>query len=213
MANLLAYANLIHVSCGHEVERAGELASEQLYTEAAVRLGRAMESALYAVAREVGLGVEDVEIEPIKKLRDMLWAVQVEILRRFDRSSAKSRMGDVAKLFAVAIADIFSDDDHHNGSPSDEPRRTSALIKELIAYSPDDTVKGQLGKASPVVATLQKARNAAAHAPTDGGTREYNKEEYLAMTEDLEKVLTAVASMIAAVRAAEATPGEAAETA
>lgn len=173
-----------------ELSQAALLSKKGLYTEAGMRLGRAVESCLYFTARELALDLEDRIIEEFGNLRDQLRQREVEILRGQSNKEVEDLV-DVASKVARLIYTLAAEASSRQGQPSTNPKRTEALLKEMLqAVGKNDKDKAaKLGKHLSVLRGIQTRRNQAAHASISGEARELGVGELTDMGRDVDRLI------------------------
>ena len=201
--DLADLTRLVAPAVWDELSRAAALARRKYYTEAGIRLGRAVEAALYCTARELDLEVSDRRIDEFVTLTDQLWQKEAQIIR-------KKTAGDVERLAEIAggltklVCNLAANADARTGRQSSEPKRTLALLREMSGAlgrrSPSDSVA--LQRHAPLLQEIQDSRNRAAHASISGETRELNAAEVSQMAADASTVIRGLLNIIVGARAA-----------
>jgi len=180
---------------------ADRLAADSYYTEAALRLGRATEATLYAVARELGMPLTNQTIKSLSKFKDMIDERIVRILKKGDFTEVKG-LAQVVENLAETIAELASntqllagEDDHGNTRPTEQ------ILRALISLVDDSQTKRQLGMSAELLRSVQDNRNRSAHASTDGSRREFTEDEYLDYSKTVESFLILIFNLVVAQRA------------
>jgi len=188
--------------------RADKLARAGYYTEAAVRLGRAMESALFTLGRESGIDVRRRKVKLIADVVQSLEGAQAVLVRSRAPTDVRS-LADVSRRLAECIADLTAQEALRAGVLDPEPRSTRALFKELRVAAADRLLVRQLGRAEELVNTIQERRNAGAHAAPEGGEREISEPEYREMRDQVRELLQQLQLARVGILARRPTPGDA----
>jgi hypothetical protein len=172
----------------YELIRAERLSRLRLYTEAAVRLGRAVEADLYATARDLGIDLTDRIIPKLEDIRKEIQGSQTKIAlsRQF---SDISDLSAIVTRMVVAMLELANNSDLRSGESSSEPRRNRRLYQDFRQHVAESNLKMRLATESTVIDQIQEKRNRAAHAAIAGGKREISAAELRILTADVEKVL------------------------
>jgi hypothetical protein len=179
-------------SAAIEYEKACKLHDAGFLTEAGLRLGRAVEAALYSIAREMDVSLTDKVIKDIEKVQDGLTAKSSTIMRRSKDASQVRGLADVSKLLSEAIASLIGDESLRMGIPSKEPKRTGALFSDLLQLLDDEDKKNKLNRHRGLLGPIMDVRNKAAHADPSGNPRELSVEEYRELLGVVDEFLTAL---------------------
>jgi hypothetical protein len=199
--NVIALRDLLPASAS-EYEKAGRLHEAGFVTEAGLRLGRAVEAAVYSIARDLGVSLTDKVIKDIEAIRNTLNAKSINIMRKSQDVSQVRQLADVSKSLSEAIAFLIGDDKLREGEPTVEPRRQDALVRELIQLVEGKETKAKLKRQQNVLGSIRDARNKAAHADPSGVPRELVAEEYQKLHEDVEEFLNVLVRIAIGIRAA-----------
>jgi len=200
--NVVALRDLLPAA-GREYEKADMLYEAGFVTEAGLRLGRAIEAALYSIARDLDVSLTDKVIEDIEAIRKTLRDRGIDIMRKAQDGSQVRRLAEVSKSLSEAIASLIGDDKRREGAPAMEPRRVEAQVRELIQSAADDLTKAKLKRQQGVLASIRDARNKAAHADPSGGVRELAAEEYEVLLASVKEFLGVLIYIAIGVRAAQ----------
>lgn len=184
-----------------EFDLACRLQEAGFLTESGLRLGRAVEAGLYAVARELVLPLTDTVVREIEHLCSGLREKGHEIMRGPEDASKVRQLADVSKNLSEAIAYLVEYPERRKGVPRDAPRRSEALAREMIKLVPEVSLKAQLGRQKLVLRDIQDARNNTAHADIDGGARELSTDEYQKLRKDVEEYLLTLCKVMIGIRA------------
>lgn len=183
------YAQVMDPAIERELRRAEQLAGHGFYTEAGLRLGRAVEAALYGVAIEFGLDLTNRVIDELKGLQDMLRQSQANLLR--DPSSDNVRgLSNISKRVAECIARLAEEPAKRQGTLEESPRPNEQLYRELISLIEDKPSRRRLREVEERLRTIQGARNFAAHAALDGAERELDQQSYEDLSSEVEQFLS-----------------------
>jgi len=184
-----------------EYEKASNLHDSGFVTEAGLRLGRAVEAALYSIARDLDVSLTDKVIEDIENIRKALAAKSVVIMRKAGDANQVRSLSDVSKSLSEAIASLIEDDNLRMGAPSTEPRRIDALLRDLLQVLENADTKAKLNRQQSVLMAIRVARNKAAHADPSGYPRELSEEEYQGLFSAVKEFLAALVNISIGVRA------------
>jgi hypothetical protein len=189
----------------HELQRANKLEEIGLYTEATMRLGRAIEASLYAVAREFGVSIVARSIEDLTKLRDALRSAEVNVMRKQSSEMVRS-LSNLSKSLCEAIARLAEDTPRRAGKENDNPRPNEQILRDILHTLNEPTAKRLLEAKMEFLREIQDARNAGAHASLDGQLREVDKEKYHRVTGLVSELLGSLFDIALGERARKAFP-------
>ena len=153
-----------------------------LHTEAVMRLGRATEASLYAVAREFGVDLR-LHIPQLNKLHGALKGLEVRFLKNRETSEVK-KLADVSRLLSQAIAVLMESEETRAGKPGERVRANDGILSDLIEAMGDAASKRRLSKTKPLLSKIMKERNAGAHASPDGARRETDPDGFPSLADD-----------------------------
>lgn len=159
-----------------EMDRVAALKHSGFITEAAVRIGRAIEAALYSVAVELGKPVRRVAIPELRKVRDQLDNAESNQMRRADQVAAVE-LAEAAKLLNQATAVLAANEQSRLGRATDTPRSIDGILRELIGEVGEPALKQKLVSVKERLRDVMDLRNRGAHACMDGGAREVELTE------------------------------------
>lgn len=199
LEQVLKQAESLSEPTHREITKAMILKEHGFTTEAVVRLGRALEAALYHCARSIGLSLRNVTIPDLDKVSDGILEANRLIVRQ-KRDTDVEKLADNAKLLAKAIAVLSRKEELRPGRETDELRRTSQLLVEIINDNGlSDAQKKALGLQRGALEVAQKDRNRAAHAPVDGeeATGELTEDEYVESLSRVVEMLQALMYLLA----------------
>jgi hypothetical protein len=201
-ADFVELVSAIAPAVSHELSKAEALARRKFYTEAGLRLGRAVESALYCTARELSLEVSDRRIGEFTILSEQLWQKEAEIIRRKSPSEVE-KLSEVAGVVARLIFRLAADPGARAGEPTVVPRRTDSLLREMLAAlgNRDSADAIELQKHAPMMRRVQEMRNRAAHASNSGETRELEADDLNQLASDVSTVIRGLMHIIISAQA------------
>src|SRR5687768_5889266 len=101
--NVVALRDLLPAAA-REYERADVLHEAGFVTEAGLRLGRAVEAALYSIARDLDVSLTDKVIGDIEAIRKTLQDQGIDIMRKAQDVDPVRRLAEVTKSLSEAIA-------------------------------------------------------------------------------------------------------------
>ena len=163
-----------------EVRRSIELAKGAFYTEATLRLGRALEAGIYAVAR-----LMDIDLTATAKVNHELEGVQSKLEVAQDKIWLSRSPENIALLAGVmkrlsdAMATLVqSPNEQLTTAGKIQARSNLKLYSSLINKVADPGLKAKLGAETSQVKEIQVIRNSAAHAALDGSEREIDKANF-----------------------------------
>ena len=172
----LTYAEQFGEAIAYELREAERRAEAGLYTEAVMRLGRATEAALYAVAREFGVNLH-LQIPDLVALQQKLQGLEGKILKH-PTSDEVHGLADVAHSLAKAISVLASDESARRGTEGERVRGNDSILKELIAVIENPAAQRRLGANNGLLRAIMDQRNSGAHACPRGGLRETDPAVY-----------------------------------
>lgn len=175
-----------------ELARAHELGKSSFYTEACVRLGRAMEASLYATAMAAGVSVEDRELKELERVRQLLLETQSQILRTKDVCCVEQKLPSAAKHLATAVYALSKGGNVLEGQVRVEPRRTVQLLKDIAAGIDNTLLSSRIRSLETTVTSIQIQRNKCAHAASSGDPYEADKDEFELMLSEVNEFLEAL---------------------
>ena len=161
--------------------RATKLADLGLHTESGLRLGRAVEAALYGVAAELPLNIRDVEISEIRNLINSLNSAESKILRTHSDEDVRA-LSNISKKLSEAIARLAESSNLRCGVAGGEPRRTEALFREILQSPLANRIQIDMASRQSLLRDIVPVRNRAAHADIDGRENEISEEEHREIT-------------------------------
>ena len=163
-----------------EVRRSVELAKREFYTEATLRLGRALEAGIYAVAR-----LMKIDLAATAKINSELESVQSKLEEAQDEiwisRSPKNiaLLTEVMKRLSDAMATLVQSPDEQLAKTGRIQARSNVhLYSSFIRKVKDSDLKVKLGLGKNKVIKIQNIRNNAAHAALDGSEREIDKTKF-----------------------------------
>lgn len=154
-----------------EMDRVATLKHSGFITEAAVRIGRAIEAALYSVAVELGKPVRRVAIPELSKVRNQLDSAESTQIRRADQV-ASVELAEAAKLLTHATAVLAANEQSRIGEPTSTPRSIDGILRELIGDVGEPALRQKLVAIKERLRGVMDLRNRGAHAAMDGAARE-----------------------------------------
>jgi hypothetical protein len=186
MKALIELAESIAGSVAIELRSAESLENTRFFTEASLRVGRAVEAVLYAYASALKMELLDREITELAGLVKTIRETQAKIIRTKNCDDVRS-LSNVSKRLSEAISKLSEDADKRVGTPADSPKRSEQLFREIRTYLKDTGYSENFNKLAPheqMLRGLQEIRNRAAHASLDGDVSEIEEEEYRTFAED-----------------------------
>ena len=181
-----------------ELKKSQLLVEHGFYTEASLRLGRAVEACIYSTARLLGMSVSVAGLSRLNQIGDEIGAAQVMIAQGQSDNGIKKLLkcikdlADAVDILVVPKPNISPKQSREKNLPS---RQLYNAIKEQIGkleIKDKSTISAKLGKEFSQVDELLRIRNNAAHASLDGEEREVNREEY---TDLVGKVSTVISTL------------------
>ena len=201
LATMLTAANLNENAVFREMKMSALLVKEGCYTEAALRLGRALEAGIYELANLMEIDLTARVIPELDSIQQQIQEAQVKILSTQSAQEVR-KLTNIIKNLADAIAALIEDPSQRVGKlTEDRARPNEQLYRELIQRINDPAQKAKLGKEIAQIRVMQSIRNHAAHAALDGTEREINKEEYIELTEKLSTVMATLFEVFIAEQA------------
>jgi hypothetical protein len=171
-----------------------------LYTEAVMRLGRATEATLYAVAREFGIQF-DLQILKLRLLQNDLRGIESRILKTID----VIEVGALEKLANEDLPNVInqlkSDEMMRRGKSGDSPQGVNSILRDLIATIVDDSARRRLKAKNQLLSSVMKARNTGAHASLTGDRRETDPECFPQLASDFQDFIQALIEVAVGERA------------
>lgn len=165
-----------------ELSEARRRKEDGLLTEAVMRLGRATEAALYAVARELKVDLR-LQIPQLASLQTALKGHEMRILKSRGTDDVK-KLADLSKVLAQAIAALMEDVKGRRGESGERARGNDNILGELIEVVGEESSKRRLAQTKPLLQKIMKERNAGAHACPDGNRRETSAEVFPGLAEE-----------------------------
>lgn len=179
-----------YAAVAFELKEANKRAQKQLMTEAVMRLGRATEATLYAVAREYGVNLQ-LHIPELAALQDSLRGIEAKILKSGDVSEVK-KLAELSKQLSEAIAALMESEDSRGGASGDRVRGNDSILSELILAVDDPSSKRRLGQNKELLRSIMTQRNSGAHASLTGELRETDPSIFPGLAEEFLSFITAV---------------------
>lgn len=174
-----------------EVRRSMELAKGEFYTEATLRLGRALEAGIYAVAR-----LMNIDLTATAKVNHELESVQSKLEEAQDKiwlSRSPDNIAlltDVMKRLSDAMATLLQSPNEQLAKTGKiQARSNLKLYSSLINTVTDPALKTKLGLGKIKVKEIQDIRNNAAHAALDGSEREIDKTNFQELIQIFKEVM------------------------
>jgi hypothetical protein len=158
-----------------------------LYTEAVMRLGRATEATLYAVARKFGINLL-LHIPQLAALQKAVRGIEVSILKNREASEVK-KLADISKQLSQAIATLMENESSREGTSGDRPRGNDSILAELIEALSDADAKRRLGRTKGLLTKIMTERNSGAHASPDGTRRETDPGKFPELAKDFQEFI------------------------
>jgi hypothetical protein len=179
-----------YTAVASELEKANERASGKLWTESVMRLGRATEAVLYAVAREYHIDLQ-LHIPELSDIQNSLQGVQVNILKKQSTVEVK-KLADLSKQIASAIAVLMENDCSRKGCAGGRPRGNDSILNELIEVIEDPNSKRRLGANKTLLAKVMNERNLGAHASPSGEDRETDPSAFPELAKDFQDLIQTI---------------------
>jgi adenine-specific DNA methylase len=190
-----AYEATLGPSVVHELNHARTLANDGSYTEAGLRVGRAVEAGLYSAASELQIDLTNRSIAYLDRIQNALRSAQVTIMRKRTSDEVRS-LANVSKNLSEAIAQLAENELLRGGELDDSPRANEQLFRELLQLITDDTRRSHLESHKAVLEIIRVKRNHAAHPALDGSERELAKTDYEELLEGAELFLEALSEAV-----------------
>lgn len=187
----------------HELTRAQQLAAQEFYTEACLRLGRSVEATLYGTAREAGIALTDIRIEVLANIQQSIGTTEINIIKQRSLEAVRTPLSNISKQLSLAIADLVENPILREGTflPQSEPRRTQSLFNEIMQLTNVPATKKRLGKERGVLDKIQITRNKAAPASLEGEVREFSVEDYESLKDSVCSFIEVVVKIIVDIQA------------
>lgn len=184
-----------------ELKKSQSLVEHGFYTEASLRLGRAVEACIYSTARQLGILVYITfpVSEQLDKIVDEIEAAQISIAQQQTKEGIKRLLECMRKLASAidgAVEDISkqsnSESQEKDSESREKPFSNPALYKSFkekvgrLTDSPTfdkNTIIKRLNSEQSQLINLSKIRNKSAHASLNGDEREVDKKEYIDLVE------------------------------
>jgi hypothetical protein len=167
-----------------ELKRAEHLIHNTLFTEATMRLGRAAEASLYAVAREFGINLQ-IRIPELSKIQNKISQFEASILKKKTPTEVK-KLSIISKELSDAIAELMENEDLRSGAEQDGSRGNDSIFKEIISSLDDESEKKRLGSKVELLRKIMDQRNNGAHACQLGTIREIESLSMPSLLEDFQ---------------------------
>lgn len=195
-----AFSDLLPAS-EREYERSESLAQDGYWTEAALRLGRAVEASLYEVASAANILLTDTIIAELQPLIKSLKENEVQIIRNFADGQRVRRLAKVALRLSEAIADLTADPNKRSGIPKNLPRQPESLLREISQSTGVSFLKNNLESEQATLREILKLRNNAAHADLNGEIRELSESDYEHMKMNVNDFLGTMCRIMIGIKA------------
>jgi hypothetical protein len=199
LQSIVDQAKDFDIAVYRELKKSQALVEQKFYTEAALRLGRAVEASIYSTARELGVSVSLAGLERLDQIGDEIKVSQVTIAQGQKEKGIKKLLKcvkDIADVVDTLVAP--SNDQKTKGQSRERPLPNRQLYKafqdqiDLLEIKQDfgkDSIKAKLGKESSQVDDSLQIRNQAAHASLDGNEREVDREKYMDLASKVSTVI------------------------
>lgn len=197
---IIEYAELIDPAIVRELNHSKNLADNNFFTEASLRIGRAVEASLYSIAREIGVNLNNLKIAKLSNITDSVRKAEVDIIRKGSNDEIRS-LANISKLLSETIAHLTENGDLRKGQLDSLPRPNEQLLRELLQIIDDDEKRRRLSIGPAFLRKIQEYRNDAAHASLDGSEREIDKENYEILLKETNDFLTLLFDFILGERA------------
>jgi hypothetical protein len=184
-----------------ELRRADDLANARAYTEAALRLGRAVEAALYASGRAFNIRLENRSITSLAGVQDKVQEIQSILVDNRDTRSVRL-LAEVSSMVATCIAELVENEDLRIGMIDPKPRSVVTIFETLVRKTKNQNVNRRLKENGPFLESIMRRRNDAAHADVQGNLREFTEEEYAKLRVDMGQFLDELLRIEVEIRAA-----------
>ena len=171
-----------------ELQHAKQRASDKLWTEAVMRLGRATEATLYAVGREFGVKLQ-LHIPQLSDLQTTLRGHEAKILKRSNTTDEVKKLANISKQLSQTIALLMESESYREGREGDHPRGNDSILNELIEAIEDVDSKKRLAGTKTQLQAIMGERNAGAHASPSGEVRETDPEIFPNLSTDFQQFI------------------------
>jgi hypothetical protein len=161
----------------YELRRANELRESGLFTEATLRLGRAVEASLFATAREFEVSVVVKSIQILANLSKSLRDAEVNVMRKKSSEEVRS-LSNVSKRLSEAIARLTENESARHGNENDIPRGPEEIFRDILQVVSEPSTHRRLKAHEGPLREILDARNAGAHPSLTGQLREVDKERF-----------------------------------
>jgi len=185
-----------------ELKRSQALVEQKFYTEAALRLGKAVEASIYSTARQLRIRVSIAGLERLDNISDEIEVAQVTIAQNQSKEGIKKLLKCIKDLASTVDTLITSNPAKQSDSQSRErPLRNRQLFKafkEQIGKSPENigsdknAIISRLKVEESQLEGISSIRNRAAHASLNGDEREVDREEYINLVEKVNTFINAL---------------------
>ncbi|HZH98912.1 MAG TPA: hypothetical protein VEX38_08065 [Fimbriimonadaceae bacterium] len=166
-----------------------------------MRLGRAVEAALYAVGRNFSLDLTNREVAELQKVRNEIDSAQAQILRNPSRSPEARHFQNIIRLVEAAQTIISESETVRRGRLSIQPKNNQRLLKEIREALSDPLLRFRFRSLDPIASGVQTRRNQAAHADQTGALREMDEPEYVELRKSATEIIDAAAAAMLGERA------------
>lgn len=173
-----------------ELGKAKERADSQLFTEAVMRLGRATEATLYAVAREFDVDLK-LHIPALAALQESLIGAETMIMKSGGAAEVKL-LANVSKKLSLAVADLMECENSRKGISGERVRGNARILNELILVVGDPSSRRRLKKNKELLNSVMNQRNSGAHACPIGSKREIDPGCFPKLAADFQDFIRAV---------------------
>jgi hypothetical protein len=186
LQSVVNQAKELDESVYRELKRSQALLEYGFYTEASLRLGRAVEASIYSTARLLGMSVSAVGVKQIGNIANRLNGVQISIAQGESQKGIQKIL-ECIKDLADEVNQLTVPTRKNNFSEEKIPLPNQQLygafkdrIRKLESNKNFDktAIESRLGQEQSQVKDLFSVRNKAAHASLDGDEREVNFEDY-----------------------------------
>jgi hypothetical protein len=167
-----------------ELKRVNELIKNKLFTEATMRLGRATEATIYAVAREFGINLQ-LHIPELSNIQTQIRQFEASILKKKTTIEVK-KLSNISKQLSDAIAELMENEDLRSGSEHAGSRGNDSIFKEIIFLIDDKPTQKRLGQKVELLRSIMDQRNNGAHACPLGNIREIDCRSMPSITENFQ---------------------------
>jgi hypothetical protein len=207
LQSIVDQAKDFDIAVYRELKKSQFLVEQGFYTEASLRLGRAVEACIYSTARQLGVSVSMIfpVSEQLDKIVNEIEAAQISIAQQQTKEGIKKLLECMKKL-ASAIDGAVEDISKPSNSESlekpfpnrEKPFPNQALYKSFqakVGKLPDSSTFDKnalikrLNNEQSQLANLSKIRNKSAHANLKGEENEVNREEYIDLANKVSTVI------------------------